>query len=399
MLKTITTALFALSLAAIASAQCPQPDNLDGGPCCAPTKVSLPTFPGFKQDTLHICWLGCDVDGVGGCTVKWGAPVGGPAGACGPMTSVVRTFDPAGNLTWRGKMRLTYSRTWMEFSTNQQSYQVWRFMATGDMRPTSAAGGTPCPVPSCHANFGRVKHTGYVDWAYDCQTGTWSNAWMLTHACDLVDHDPGYPRGGSFHPDRSFTFVGPAAGFAIGPMFPGEGGGGASEAVRRIRSGTTTGAIGVPVCEYEEQVQFSVTPIAKYCSCSPNGAPQWQESDIFVGGACGTMISGTVGGTLPAFLSMGIGRWTDVNTYPGPEFLRYNVGDYVTVDGCTGVTHNEYAFGVTTMEGWGAFQLTANGIGAQLPQTFIDQATSMRRKGGPLLNAPGMPTRVINLNH
>ena len=399
MFKTITTTLAALTLVATATAQCPQPDNLDGGPCCSPTQVALPTFPGFKQKSLHVCWLDCDVDGVGNCQVKWSKPRAGSGGTCGPMTSFVRTFDPAGNLTWRGKVRLNYSRTWMEVGNSQQTYQVWRFLVTGDLRPTNAAGSSPCPVPACHSAFGRIKHTGYVDWALDCANNTWSNAWMLTHACDKIDHDPGYPRGGSFHPGRSFTFVGPAAGFALGPVFPGEGGGGAAEGVRRIRSSTAAGAIGVPVCEYEEQIQFSVMPLAQYCACSANGLNQWQESDVFISGACGTTITGSGGVTLPALLSMGIGRWTNPNAYPGTELLRYNVSDYTVLDGCSGVTQHEYAFGVTTMDGFAAFQLTANGIGGQLPPVFIDQVNSMRKIGGPLLNVPSHASRVINLNH
>ena len=399
MLKKITIALTALTLAATATAQCPVPDNLDGGPCCSAAQLQLPVFPAIKQKSLHICWLDCDVDGVGNTLVKWSKPAAGPAGSCSPYTSKVRAFDPAGNLTWRGKMRLNYSRTWMEMDVNQQTYQVWRFMVTGDMFPTAAAGTTPCPVPSCTVNFGRAKHTGYVDWALNCDNNTWSNAWMLTHACDRIDHDPAFPRGGAFHPGRSFTFVGPAASFVLGPVFPGEGGGSALEAVRRIRIPSAAGAIGVPVCMSEEQIQSSVMPVNNYCLCSTTGANQWQESDIFIAGNCGTQIIGSGGVTLPAFLSMGIGGWTDPNTYPGTERLRYNVGDYTVFDGCTGTTSHEYAFGVTTMEGNNAWQLTVNGIGGPLPLTFIDQVNNHRPGGGAVLNLPAQASRVINLNH
>jgi hypothetical protein len=70
------------------------------------------------------------------------------------------------------------------------------------MRPLSAAAG-PCAVPPCAPPFGlKVHFSGYIDYAIDCSTGQMLNAWMVTHGCDSVDHAPGYPRAGSFHPDR-----------------------------------------------------------------------------------------------------------------------------------------------------------------------------------------------------
>ena len=225
---------------------------------------------------------------------------------------------------------------------------------------------------------------------------------MLTHACDRIDHDPGHPRGGVFHPDRSFTFVGPEAGFSVSPIVPGEGGGGPFDAVRRIRSSTATGSIGLPICEFEEPTQHQLAPLSQYCMCTSSGPTQWQESDLFVTGVCGTTIAGAggiPGSTLPPFTSMGIGTWTDPAVYPGPEALRYNVGDYQTTEGCTGVTQHEYAFGVTTLGGFQAHSINATGIGAPLPLTFIDQVNVVDRYSNPLLNVPSFATRVLNLNH
>jgi hypothetical protein len=399
MLKSLTALLSTLALAATSIAQCPLPDHLDGGPCCSPAQITLPTFPAFKQSSLDICWKDCDVDNIAGGRVRWGKPQAGGTSPCGPMVSKVRMFDAAGSLTWRGKMRMQYSRTWFEVNTAGTDYQVWRFLVNGDLRPTAAAGGPPCPVPSCVLAFQRARYTGYVDWALDCATGVWSNAWMLTHACDGIDHSPGFPRGGAFHPDRSFTFVGPAAGFVVTPTTPAEGGASSFEATRRVRGiSLPPFTVGVPICEYEEQIQHSLVPLAQFCFCVPGGTAQWQASDLFVAGACGTALQ-TGSGPVTGFNSMGIGGWTDPTKYPGQEVLRWNVGGYDVADACTGITQPEIHFGVTTIGGYQGHQILNTGIGAPLPPIYIDQNDSQRRSGGVQMNVPFYAGRVLNLNH
>lgn len=404
MFKTLSTAILTLALAASALAQCPMPDSLDGGPCCAPTQVTLPNFPKIKHDCLDICWRDCDISNVGNGTVRWSRP-NGTSGSCAARYSTVRMYDPAGVITWRGRMRMNYSRTWFEIGAANNTYQVWRFLVNGDMRPTTAAGAIPCPVPSCVAVHNKARYSGYVDYALDCNTGDWSSAWMLTHACDKVEHVAGFPRGtGPYHPDRSFTFVGPAAGFAPTPMVAGEGGGSTFDAVRKIRIGSATSSSGttvpVAVCTFEERIDHQLAPNNQYCLCagSANTVPQWQESTLHVGSMCGTVIdpSGTY---MPPYLSMGIGFWTDPMTYPGPEQLRFNVGDYRVIDGCTGNVKQENYFGVTTIEGFPAHQINNGGIGAPLPPTFVDQCNSVRKNGTHVLNIPFLTSRVLNLNH
>ena len=145
-----------------------------------------------------------------------------------------------------------------------------------------------------------------------------------------------------------------------------------------------------------------MAPVAQFCVCagSPGSAPQWQESDLFIGGTCGTsIISGTPPAILPGYLSMGLGRWGDPTTYPGVEALRWNIGDYQVVDGCTGITKQEVFTGVTTIGGFPAHTIDASGVGAPMPPLFIDQVNCLDRSGGVRLNVPFWSSRVINLNH
>jgi len=300
-------------------------------------------------------------------------------------------------------MGLHYARTWIETDPSGTPLQVWRFLVNGDLRSTPAAGTPPCPLPACAPVFGnKVRFTGYIDYAQSCvAVGPGIQiAWMLTHACDPIDHAPGHPRAGSFHPGRSFTFVGPAAGFVVNPVVATEGtAGSVFEDVRRMRP-PPPGTVGPIQCEFEERVNFSLTPNSVFCMCA-TGAPlsaQWNTAPLNVNGACGTTITppGTI---VPGFLSMGIGRWTIAANYPGLEDLRWNVGSYTDNDPCTGIARNAIAYGVTTLGGYPAQALLSSGVGAALPLVFIDQCTSIRpATGAPVANVPFRSDLVLNLN-
>src|SRR6185369_4425614 len=69
----------ALALPLGAQAQCPQPDALDGGPCCSPAQEKLPAFPKFALPSLSICWRDCAVDKVSGVIASFTPPIPGPA--------------------------------------------------------------------------------------------------------------------------------------------------------------------------------------------------------------------------------------------------------------------------------------------------------------------------------
>ncbi len=405
-LLSLCLALLTLQLAT--SAQCPLPDHLDGGPCCAVAQEQLPIFPKFAQDTLNICWRDCNIDQVGVCRAVWqNVPIlPGTGPNCGMRLMDLRLLDTAGILKWRGRLNLLYARTWLETNSAGVPVQVWRFLANGDLSPTPAAGPIPCPVPPCapvHQN--RVRFTGYVDYARDCSTNTFQNAWMLTHACDFIDHHPGFPRAGAFHPDRTYSFVGPAAGFAPAPLLPIEGTPGSIfEDVRRLRY-PVPGTTGPILCEYEERLlQFALAPQNQFCLCGLPGTQQWNFATLSLNGGCGTVI--TTPGTpfLPGFLSMAIGSWTVATAYPGLEDLRWNTGGYDYLDPCAPIPPvPEVFFGVTTIGGDPAVQVTSGGPGLSLPPFFIDQANSKRLAGGVLggtvMNVPYLSDHILNLNH
>src|SRR5262245_42677783 len=198
------------------SAQCPRPDGLDGGPCCTLALDNIPFVPKIAVDSLDICWRDCGIDSVRLIRAIWTPikilPTTGPD--CGVYRSRLDLVNGLGAVLWTGTMRLQYSRTWMEFSPGGP-LQVLRFLVNGNLRPTATlVGPPPCPLPPCALTFGNVRYTGYIDYALGCAAGSVMQvAWMLTHTCDPIDHAPGFPRAGVFHPGRDYTFVGPAAGF------------------------------------------------------------------------------------------------------------------------------------------------------------------------------------------
>jgi hypothetical protein len=241
-----------------------------------------------------------------------------------------------------------------------------------------------------------VRYTGYVDYARNCSSGAFENAWMLTHACDQIDHDPAFPRGGSFHPDRAYTFVGPAAGFVPGPVQPFEAGGSPLESIRRWKV-PVPGTTGPVTCEFEEPVVTAIlNPLGQGCLTSP-GPGQYAFADLFVSAACGSAVSPTPGTV--SFLSMGIGSWTNPTVYPGIEVLRWSAGDYRWFDPCTGVQQSEVFFGVTTLGGFQADQHLSTGPGQPLPLSFIDQCNSILVPGSAVTrNIPFVSDHLISLN-
>lgn len=354
------------------------PDGLDGGPCCTPAQPNVP-FPGsFKQDSLQICWRDCDVETVLGCSARWTLAAANFA-PCTVTRMSLELRDASGTVKWRGRFFVQYSRTWQEADAITDPRQVWRFLVNGDLRPTAAAGPIPCPVPPCapvHGN--RVRFTGYIDMARSCAPSTTPPpgpefSWMLTHACDGIDHQPGFPRGGSFHPDRTYSFVGPAAGFVPTPLLPVASGASSVEAVRRVDF-----SAGIPICTYEEQADFSITPLVEDCRCGlPSAQPQVVVSDLALAGACGTSIS-SGGPFLPGYVSMAIGSWTSPGTYPGTERLRWSAGGYL-FDDCFGIVRDDLMFGVTTLGGTDAFTIpsTPGAPSLPLPPIFIDQCNAL----------------------
>ena len=225
------------SLSAPALSQCLTPDGLDlPGAICAPVQAAVKP-KSFTQPSLGICWQDCGVVGTGNYTAVWDTVVpylsGTPAlTSCAWFRARLRLFNASNQLAWVGSMQLSYARTWIENPPGQQ-YQVWRYLVNGDMRAQGAS-ALPCANPPCASAFGgAVRFTGYVDYTNLCGTILNFQAWMLTHACDAIDHAPGFPRAGSFHPNRYYAFAGPAAGFVVAAGTTVEAGSSGIETLRR----------------------------------------------------------------------------------------------------------------------------------------------------------------------
>jgi hypothetical protein len=289
----------------------------------------------------------------------------------------------------------------MAVDTSGLSHQVWRFLVNGDLKPFPAAGLPPCPVPPCvSANNNKAHFTGYVDFVEDCSIpgGAFQYSWMLTHACDTFDHHVGFPRAGVFHPDRSYSFVAPAASFVPGPLQPIEGT--PFSPFDTMRQRTLTLPPATLACTFEEPVVHTLTPQQQLCFCGAPGSNQFMFGDLNVQGPCGTALRNPPGGPLlPGFVSMGLGSWTNPNVYPGVQALRWNIGAYDFTDVCLGVMQHEVYYGVTTLGGYQAFQLLGGAPAAPLPPVFIDQQSAHSATGSPRMNTPFQALHFVTLNH
>jgi hypothetical protein len=387
------------ALVAPRSAQCNLDDHLDGGPCCAIAPATIPSVPSFSQSLLQICWQDCAVNQVTTLTTQWSLlKILGIAPACGEERMLVDILGPGNVLLWRGPVRLVYARTWIAGGTAGTVLQVWRFLVNGDLQ--WMGGPTPCgSFPCLAANGNRARFTGYLDFAEDCGVpGNNQFAWMLTHACDAIDHHVGFPRAGTFHPDRSYTFVGPDLGFVPGPLQPTEGT--PFSPFESVRSRTKTPPPVTFLCNYEEPAVHSLFPQNQLCFCGAPGSNQFLIADVRIQAACGTSLANPpVGPLLPGYVSMGIGSWTNPAAFPGVQQLRWNVAGYDTFDACTGTIVHEVFYGVTTIGGLPATQLIGGMPGAPLPPIFIDQANSERANGTTVMNVPFNSRHIVNLNH
>lgn len=398
----LTTFLFLTTLVPLSAAQICRPDRLDGGPCCAVAQPDIPILKSFTQGSNDICWRDCGIEAILNCKVRWifpnlsSTPV--PPNPCDPQPGRLRIMGPGGVLKWTGRIVAQYSRSWDEIDTAGNQLQVWRFLVNGELSPTTTAGPIPCPVPPCAPAFNNlVRFTGYLDLAEDCATGVQQRAWMLTHACDLVDHAPGFPRAGVFHPDRSYTFVGPAAGFVATSLTPIAAGGGPFDAMRSV-AGPIPGTIFGQSCLFEERIQSFLNPITSFCLCGPATAiPQYQISNLGVFSSCGSTVTTPGAPFLPGYVSMGIGTWTNPLVFPGVESLRWTCGGYDHFDACNGITRQEVYFGVLTEGGFPASIVDITGVTIPLPPFFVDQSNSIRF-GATIMNVPYLSEHFLNLN-
>ncbi len=392
----VSLAVSLTAFASSASAQVCAPDGLDQGNCCQPAGVVLPTIPAISMTAKFLCFNNCSPQINANLCVDIGAPQAVGAGGalvCGIYTIryQIRVCS-TGAVIWTGSMRAHYSRNWQESSIpGAVNLGVWRFLLNGDLVPTvNLPPGNPCIRPVCVSTFGRAYFTGYIDYAFDCNTGTWAAAWGLTHECDAIHHPLGSARpapAAGLHPTRSFTFVGPGAGFTVTNNIPPSQGTVVSEAVR-----WNNWAALPLICTFEERVLGTITVGTPFCFCSTAVAPQYIPTLLTGTGGCGTNFASS---TASPFLQKRIGNWTNPAVFPGLEFLLFDLGR-VTYASCIGITTTEWFEGVETLRGYPAFDYNGN----PLPFTFEDIGSSNRAPNNMAvwIGAPHLSQFIMNLN-
>lgn len=393
-----------LAFAPAALAQCPAPDGLDGGACWGAASATLPEFTGAEQDALRITWRNCAVEDATGYRARWGRfrPAQRPTipTLCSVYVARLELFETAGgSLAFTGALRVFYSRTWLETTEEGRELQVWRYLLNGDLAPRAGAGTPPVGIPPCEGAFGnKVQFTGYIDVARHCPSGPTLIAWSLNHDCDALSHVGGFPRGGSFHADRSYTIVGPAAGFVPSNALASESGSSSAEAIRPldlISKVTGTPASG-DICLFEEPMDSAtVTPLGDFCPCPDStAAVQYRQSSVDVRSLCGTVLV-SAGGFPDGLVSKSIGSWTDSSSFPGAESLLSSVGGYRTIEPCRPRDEFQVFYGVTTRGGYEARTLG----GGLLPRTFVDQGNALRFPDfTPVMNLKFVTDVIVNAN-
>jgi hypothetical protein len=406
-MRSFVTALLALlvtcGLARQAGAQC-FPDNFDSAICCTPVTPNIPSIPFMQQNGRFICFRNCGVQVNAQICSIYGPMLPAMQGlniVCNVFTMrfQVKSCGP-NQVLWSGNLRLHYSRNWQELGPSPGVVRtVWRFMANGDLVPTSALPAIPNVKPPCSATnvFGKAYFAGYFDFAYDCSSNTWSSAYALQHECDFASHGTGSARPlASSHPTRSYVFVGPAAGFVASSVNPATSGGLTFDAVRRNNWPTLPN-----ICLAEEPLGAGGTllPVRPYCECVTSSTiNQFNDTVLQGGGQCGTTFNTLAPpiGPIP-FTQKSIGAWTIAGTFPEQKTLFFTNGTMLHNDGCTATTSTQYFEGVETINNNSAM-LSVGFNGVAFGGTFLDLASSNGVGGATLTGAPHVVWYLLNLN-
>lgn len=388
-----------------ARAQCVS-DGLETVPCCTPATATLPTFPPISDSVKYIGFRDCDPQTDVNLCVEIDAPI--PAASGGTVCGIyvikftVRLCGGGMEQIWKGTLRAQYSRNWQETDASGDTIGVWRFLLNGDFRPTAyllslPVATNPAIVPPCSPSFGNNFYVaGFIDYALNCTTGTWTAAWSINHECDPIHHAPGSARPApplGFHPRRSYAWVGPGATFVADPVFARTAAGTTTQEAIRWNDWSSLPAI----CTGEETVSTAdLDVVDAYCPCDPPGLnPQYDETTVSFSGACGSSGATVPLSALP-FLQKRIGSWTSASIYPGLKDLALAMGDLEYADGCTGIPSTEFFEGVSTFGGFSATTYAGDPLGRQ----SLDIGSSNRTPINLIrqVGKPHVTQYIVNLN-
>ena len=368
-----------------ARGQCPLLDNLDGGACWTTATPALPVFPVIQTDVRNLCWLNCELENDLTANLEIGQPrqARDPNRAPAPIASVYvsryTVTDGAGTALWSGIMRMIYSRTWYE-SSDSANYQVWRFLVNGDLRATADSGPTPCLVPVCAASFNNKVHfTGYVDYARDCATGTFYCSGAVTHELDKFDHTSftGSPRSGSFHSERNYDFVWPAAGFVPETAENFSSSGFATGNLRPLDWSVLPGSSQIEVFEDRFTGGSTLHFADRICASDPSKPPSTYRIALSATtDACGIQAY-SVGG-VTSLWCRALGGWTDPARFPGQESVLMVHGFLRMNDPWRPRTRDEHFRGGFTRWGFVPRSISRTGIGDGIWSDMLDLGNELR---------------------
>ena len=395
-------ALLALALLVLgappAYSQC-GPDNLNGGPCCAPANVVLPQFPSVVKDARWICFDQCQPTLNNLYCVKLGVPQPIPSALgpiCGQYTiRFTLTICGTNNVVWNGLVRANYQRNWLESSIpGAINLEVWRFTINGDFAPGLALPNTPCDRPQCLNVYSRCYFTGYIDYALECSTGNWQAAWALDHECDGIHHTAGSARPApatGLHPTRSFTMVGPGAPFVVAAA---AGGPVSNGPIIQQSMRWNNWAASPAICRFEEQCQGNFQAQNQFCFCTTAGGPGYISSLVQAFGSCGSSVTPS---PIGLFMQKRIGGWVAAGaSFPGNEFLLLDLGYLAHVNGCTGVASQEWFEGTETIGGFPAFDFSGVNLGQQFED--LESCNASATSSATLIGGPHVPYYLLNFN-
>lgn len=379
-----------------ARAQC-MPDGLDQGPCCVSTFPTLPQFPNMPgQNVRWICFNDCKpIVNVTMCARIFPPTPKQFGGAlvCGVYDIPVRIRQCGLNIgLWSGTLNGYYSRNWQELTTTGTAFTVWRFVVNGDLTPTINVPNNPNYRPACQPSTQGVYFSGYIDYALDCTNNTWRVAWMLSHECDGVHHAPGTARPApatGYHAKRSFSIVGPAAGFVVSASNPVISNGPVVQGALRQNNWAAP-----TICTFEEPVTGgNLVPFSDVCFCNTAAAGQYNMGSLFASGACGSQVAPSPLGNLN---QKRLGGWTNPSVFPGVETLLFDFGWADYADGCIGTLSSEWFEGVETIGGFPAVEFTGLPLGRQFEDLMSCNAAPSAPV--PLIGAPHFVNYILNLN-
>jgi hypothetical protein len=147
------------------------------------------------------------------------------------------------------------------------------------------------------------------------------------------------------------------------------------------------------ICMFEEPCQGNLVAQNQFCFCSTAGANQFISTFVTAQGACGSSVNPS---PIGPFLQKRIGGWTAAATYPGPEFLLFDIGYLAHVNACSGAISQQWFEGAETIGGYPAVDFTGIALGRQFED--LESCNRSPTNITTQIGAPHVPYYVLNFN-